>query len=120
MRSRGGGGILARRALIHKGHLDHGARDGLDLFGQNSHLGAILIVGRSHREGKQLTKGSDSKVDRAALAAFGAIIAGPCATLGTGLQGTTVQNSSTRIGRARPVRASASGGREPWSGRRLR
>jgi hypothetical protein len=99
--------VIAGLALVHKGHLDHVARDLLHLGGQPPHLRPFLLVGSGDLPGQQVAQGVD-RLMPLALAAVCPDIASPGATLRHRVCGSTAARGGRSFGRIRngaPARA---------------
>ena len=94
-----GGGLcssLAGVALIHMGHLQRAAGDGLHFFGQRFGLGAIPLISGGNAQCKQVPQGVDDDVNLRSPAPFRAVVVCSRAALGRGLQRAAIDS---RLGR---------------------
>jgi hypothetical protein len=92
--------LLPRGGLLHKCQLHRIACGLLDWFGQYRSLMTVLLVGRGHPQGQQMSQGVHRQVHFRAASAFGWITTRSRATLRGRLQGSTLQDCRRWLGRS--------------------
>ncbi len=91
------GSVWSGVALIHTCQFHRTSGDLLRLFGEHRNLLPIALVGRSHRQGQQMSKGIDGDVDLRPFAPLGPIVSCPGPRLGCGLQRAAVDIHRRRL-----------------------
>src|SRR5215203_4944473 len=91
------GGPLARVALIDVSDLDVLCGRLLYLLGEFLHLLALVLVGRAHAQGEQVSQSVHRCMHLGALLALMSVVAAPRAALGSGSQRARVQYCRLRL-----------------------
>ncbi len=88
---------IASIALIDRRPFDRLTSDLLHALSQRAHLRPVLLVGRRHKQGQQMSQRIDSHIDLAALVALSPIKTRMAATFGRRLQNLAIENSCAGI-----------------------
>ena len=91
------GGPLARVSLIDVSDLDVLCGRLLYLLGEFLHLLAVVLVGRTHAQGEQVSQSVHRRMHLGALLALVPVVAAPRAALGSGSQRARVQYCRRRL-----------------------